>query len=344
MITIKEIAEKLDVSTTTVSNVIHGKTKEVSSANIERIQKALKEYHYVPNLNARNLAGNRTRIIGVIIKNYHKSVQNRLKDPFINELLGGIEKETGKNGYFLMIYMSDDIQEVKNFIMSWNVAGMILVGFVEGELPLIQEECECPIVNIDNYTGEQIERCIDIGLDDRKAMYEMVRYLIDCGHRKIAFLADNEKIVESRRFFGYDLAMKEAGLEGGKENFIRIIRGKADRIETMMENYEEIYEKSFQYTAFACTSDLYAVLILNALKDRGRRIPEDISITGFDDNDMARIVRPALTTVHQSVEKRGKKAVELLISMIKDPKESGKKAVFSSTELVIRDSVKKINN
>ena len=88
MVTIKEMAQELGVSTTTVSNVIHGKTKEVSPANIERIQKILKKYDYTPNINARNLASKRSKIIGFLIKSKQNKVANRFEDPFIGGILG----------------------------------------------------------------------------------------------------------------------------------------------------------------------------------------------------------------------------------------------------------------
>lgn len=95
MITIKEIAQMLGMSTTTVSNVIHGKTKEVSQATIEKVEAALEEYNYIPNISARNLAQNESKIIGVAMRSRKdKYDDNALKDPFTGELIGGIEKRT----------------------------------------------------------------------------------------------------------------------------------------------------------------------------------------------------------------------------------------------------------
>ena len=93
MITIKEMADMLGLSTTTVSNVIHGKTKEVSEATVERVRRVLQEYDYVPNISARNLASNQSKIIDVAILNSRKGYGNYLKDAFISELLGRIERE-----------------------------------------------------------------------------------------------------------------------------------------------------------------------------------------------------------------------------------------------------------
>ena len=108
MITIKEMAEILGVSTTTVSNAIHGKTSEVSKRTVERVQKLLKEYDYVPNINARNLASNRSGIIGIGIV-AKQGIRNYLEDAFIAELVGTIERELKSYGYYLMMYFAESV-------------------------------------------------------------------------------------------------------------------------------------------------------------------------------------------------------------------------------------------
>lgn len=340
MITIKEIAGMLNVSTTTVSNVVHGKTKEVSPATVERIRKVLDEYHYTPNISARNLASSRSKIIAVIIKHYHDLDNNRLKDPFVSELLGAIEKCVRSKGYYLMVYTSGNLQEIRDFIMSWNTDGLVMVGFIEGEIYAIQEVCRRPMAIIDVYDTLQIESCINIRLEDQKSMYNMVRYLIRQGHKKIAFLADNDANLDHKRFLGYEEAMREAGLDGGIENFIIL----DPKTKESLQNVDLIYEKSFEYTAFACVSDYYAALISYELQKRGRRIPEDISITGFDDNYFAQLVRPALTTVHQDVTAKAETAIDKLLGMIEDPRKRHQETVVFTTEIVVRDSVKNLNN
>lgn len=338
MITIKEIAGIVGVSTTTVSNVIHGKAKEVSPATVEKIQKVLKEYNYTPNISARNLASNRSRIIGVIMKSHHEYENNRFVDPFVSELLGGVLKRANQNGYSVMVYNTWDIQELKRYIMSWNMDGMVMVGFVAEEIYSIQAVCNRPMAIIDVYDYLDMENCISIGLEDRKGMYHMVKHVISCGHKKIAFLADNDINVDHERRIGFQRAMSEAGLEAGEREFIKIIPGDYH----LLVNMDEIYQRSFSYTALVCVSDYYAVHVMNGLKDRGRSIPDDISITGFDDSYLSRFVRPALTTVRQDVEQKGKTAVEHLCAMIENPEERSYRNVVFPTELVIRDSIRKI--
>ncbi len=216
MITIKEIAAMLDISTTTVSNVIHGKTKEVSPETIERVQHVLEEYEYVPNINARNLARNRSKIIGIAIKSRkgHFAEQNFIKDAFTSELLGAIERAVKEAGYFLMIYISDEITETLNYIATWNVDGLIVLGLTNDDMIYISDEitetlnyiatwnvdglivlglmnddciqvrdkCKKPLVFIDSYFFEEIMNYCNIGLEDEKGSYEMTKYLIEQGH------------------------------------------------------------------------------------------------------------------------------------------------------------------
>lgn len=339
MITIKEIADRLGVSTTTVSNVIHGKTKEVSPANVERIQKALVEYDYTPNINARNLAGKHSRIIGMVFKSYRKDNENRFKDQFAGELLGAVENRVRQLGYYLMIYAVNDIHEVQKLSMSWNMDGIIAFGFVEGEISYLRKHFRNPIVIIDDYDVSEMERCIHVRLEDLMGMYEITRYVIGCGHKKIAFLADNDVNLDHQRFLGYCRAMEEAGLEVKKENFLKI----SLTADMGSDNMDELYEKSFQYTAILCSADYHAALLINALKDRGRKVPDDISVTGFDDISYASLVRPALTTVKQDIQKKGSVAVEVLVEMLEGKSGIEHHMVILPTELVVRDSVKKLS-
>ena len=339
MITLKEIAEIAGVSIATVSNAIHGKMDEVSPATAEKIQKIVEEYQYIPNISARNLASNRSKIIGVVLRSYYGQKNNRFQDSFISELLGSIENYARERGYYVMVYTAHDIQKLRNYIMSWNMDGLIMVGFIDGEIYSIQAAYKRPMAIIDVYDYFDVENCISIGLEDREGMYNIIQYILSCGHKKIAFVSDKDNNVDHERYLGYQRAMCKAGIEVGKMDFIRVIPTNENKI----ANMDEIYQRSFEYTALACVSDHYAALILNELQDRGRKVPEDISITGFDDSDEAQIVRPALTTVRQNIAEKGKMAVEKLCDMIEDPEKREYKNITFTTELVVRNSVKKMS-
>ena len=238
-----------------------------------------------------------------------------------------------------MVYALNDVRQVQKFILSWNMDGLVTCGFVEGEITYLQERYKKPIVIIDDYDTNDLEHCINIRLEDKKAVYEMTKYVIGCGHKKIAFLADNNINLDHQRYLGFCQAMEEAGLSGGDENFLKICPGNGGG----QNNLEELYERSFAYTAIICASDYYASMLLNALQDRGRKIPDEISITGFDDVEYASLVRPALTTVRQDIQEKGQVAVDMLVKMLEGKPEDAETLVVLPTQMIIRDSVKKIN-
>lgn len=337
MITIKDMAEMLGISTTTVSNVIHGKTSEVSQKTVERVEKILEEYEYVPNISARSLTQNSSKIIGVAFKCRKDKYINLFTDPFFGELIGALEAEIRARGYFMMTYTSNDISEIIRNVLTWNVDGLILVGMLHDDFVRIKSRYKNPTVLIDSYAPREIMNYVNVGLEDEEGAYAITRYLVKMGHRKIAFLADNMEGVDYTRYLGYQRALADSGLEMEEENLLIFHPGTVERESSL----RELYYRCKNYSAFMCCSDYYAVLLMNYFMDRGIRIPEDLSITGFDNNLMSRVVRPALTTVGQDVTKKGRLAVEYLLKMI-DGIEPAEWDVKLPTELVIRDSVRAV--
>lgn len=339
MITIKEMANILGISTTTVSNVIHGKTSEVSPETIRRVQKIIEEYQYVPNINARNLASSRTKIIGVGLMYSEFRNQHYLMDAFIGELLGSIEREMKKYGYFIMIYFSTSAEEFMHTMLSWNVDGSILLGFSPEECERITEKFKKPKVFIDCYYQSIQKNVINIGLDDKRGGYLMGKYLIECGHQKIAFASDNLRGTDYERYSGLAMAMQEAGLSLGEENYFSLNRGDSETFEEKMESH---YERMRHFTAIFCASDYYALRTLNFFHDKGWKIPEDISIVGFDDNIYSRYARPAITTIHQDPSEKGRLAAWHIIECI-EGKSKTNSLVTLPVKIVLRDTVKKLN-
>lgn len=336
MITIKEIAAALNMSTTTVSNVIHGKSGEVSEEKRKIIQDYLDKVEYVPNINARNLAQNESKIIGVALKARADKYGNLLKDPFVAELIGAIEQTIKNAGYFMMLYISRDTEKIMRRVSTWNVDGLILFGMIDDDGIRVSQKYKKPIVCIDTYSIEGIKHFTNVGLADEEGVYEMVKYMISCGHKKIAFLSDNSRGVDFAKFSGYKRALDEAGLSYDKDkDFIRI-RPADDEIK---DSIEEICNRTKDFTAIMCVSDLYAVMLMAAFADKGIKVPEDISIAGFDDNILGMYHRPALTTVHQDVSLKGVTAAKTLLAQLKG--EETERQIILPTRVVIRDTVTK---
>ena len=338
MITIKEMADMLGLSTTTVSNVIHGKTKEVSEATVERVRRVMQEYDYVPNISARNLASNQSKIIGVAILNSRKGYVNYLKDAFISELLGSIERELKERGYYLMMCFSSDTRELIQRVSAWNADGLILFGIMAEDYQAIQKQFQKPQVYIDSYLGEIRLNGVNIGLDDRRGGYMAGRYLIEHGHSRIGFLADNLKGGDYERYCGFREAMSEAGLPVLDTDFIEV---EPDE-QSLAVCYEMVYRRRHEFTAFFCASDYYALCLMNFLMDRGVNVPEEISIMGFDDNIYSRMARPAITTIHQDATQKGVLAVQRLMEML-ERREAASDQVVLPVELVERGTVRQIN-
>ncbi|WP_367565330.1 LacI family DNA-binding transcriptional regulator [Lacrimispora sp.] len=331
------MAEILETSTTTVSNVIHGKTGEVSPAMVEKVTRLLEEYNYIPNINARNLASNKSGIIGLAMKADMVKDGNFMKDPFAGELTGVVERVIRENGYFTMLYISNDIKEIINSVASWNADGLILQGMKMEDAILLKKRVKKPMIFVDSYFSDSLFEYANVGVEDWKGGYEITDYLIKKGHRKIAFLADNSVGVDYQRLQGYKAAMSEAGIPYKEENFIRLEPCGPD----MSPLLSNVYSRAGEFTAFVCASDFYAANIMNYLQDHGVRIPEDLSVVGFDDNSYSTMVRPALTTVHQDVTRKGRLAVEKLFLMIQG-EDCGAMSTQLPVYLVERDSVKEI--
>ena len=338
MITIKEMSNILGISTTTVSNVIHGKTSEVSKETVKKVEKLLMEYDYVPNINARNLATNNSKIIAVAVNFVRDKYENFINDPFNSEILGAMEKSIRASGYFMMLYISDNISEILKYVSTWNVDGLVFLGIQEDDCKKIKKKYKKPMVFIDSYFHEGVKDFVNVGLEDTKGAYEMTKYLIECGHKKIGFFTDNCQGLDYQRFIGYQKALKEYGIQFQEEDviFLKPVAGKIDG------SLEEIYKLSEKYTAFFCMSDYYAVTIMNYMIDRGKRVPDELSIVGFDDNVYAQMCRPALTTVHQDVTRKGEVAIEYLLEMIQG-QEPENKIVMLPVRLVIRNTVKNLS-
>ncbi len=343
MITIKQIATELNMSTTTVSNVIHGKTKEVSKETIKKVQDYLDKVHYVPNMTARNLAQNQSNIIGIVLKTTEDRYSHILCDPFVSEMMGGIERAVREAGYYMMLYISEDIEEIINHVASWNVDGLLLFWMQDYDAIRVYKRFKKPVVYVDTYVNwgfmEEIgQTYVNVGLTDEESAKEAVEYLIGKGHKKIGYLAEKMSDVNLCRYQGYEKAMKEAGLEV-KENWYYELDTTGSGID---KSLNDIAQRVKEVTVVFCSSDNFAGMLMNACITKGIRVPEDLSVMGFDDNQNGRLFRPALTTMHQDITGKGITATKELIKMIQGKVPKKHQIVFS-TKLIERLSVADLN-
>lgn len=345
MITIKEIAAGLNVSPTTVSNVIHGNLKRVSPENVERISKRLKELNYIPNMGARMLANGDSKIIGVIMhsindENGQMDKYSIAHGNFNSMIFSVLEREIRQLGFYMMFYEARNVEEILTVVKTWNIDGLIVWGLMGEKCQFLSGKIACPTVFIDGCFEPRVS-CANIGLYDTYGGYLATLYLLENGHREIAFVTDALPIegVSKERYKGYRQALKEYGCSEEQETVLYLPKRKTER----MKYYEHWYQNWPKVTAFFFDSDYYAVEAMNFFMDKGVKIPEEMSVVGFDDNAFSRIVRPQLTTIHQNVAEKGVQAVQQLHKLMKNM-DMPNRTIMLPVQLMVRGTVKDINS
>lgn len=335
MVTIKDIADELGLSTATVSNVIHGKTKKISKETVKRVQALLEEREYIPNMAALLLAQNSSKIICLVISAHEKYEDKLLQDPFIVTLLNHLATEIEASGYFMMVKRTKDINEVVRYASMWNMAGLVIVGFCSSQdYDELRRSMRIPFVVMDGGFKPQ-SKCANIGIDNTDGGYQVGQYLLEMGHKHILYVADNDIDMDYERHMGLIKAYREAGYEVAQAiSFRQIALIYKDRLQDYEKILRDLHSPEHKISAVFCASDAYAIELMNYLLDHKIRIPEDISIVGFDDTPAATLVRPQLTTVRQDIKQRAREAMRFLCSS----KEEGENIILP-VELVVRGSV-----
>ena len=315
MATIKEIAELAGVSTTTVSNVIHGKTKKVSPSTIKKVEHLIKELGYVQKMGLRVLNNEKSQLIAVVI-NYHKDFKDSiLGDPFYGKIIGFIEEYLQRHGYYMMLYSTKDIEKIFQMVMGWNVDGVIAISFSKRNCEKIYQLVKKSIVAVDAYGDvepEEENHVVNIGLDDENDGYQMTKYLLECGYEHIKVCAGRDSGVDHLRYIGAQKAMEDYSDENQKMQFVALGMNKEKR----KESYEWLLQRRQPKTALFFVSDMYALEAINYFVDKNIQIPQEMGVAGFDDIIYSEFSNPRLTTVKQDVEEKARKAVEILLQQI----------------------------
>ena len=332
MLTINDIAREAGVSRQTVSNVIHGATGHVSPDTIARINKIIKEKNYTPNMSARALVNKSSRIIGVINHLIPDSSGNFMTDPFHTEVIAGIEKELRNRDYYMMLRTVETEDELVSLFRNWNLDGVIITGVFEDVFYERIVESKIPCVLLDSYIKNS--PLMNVGLMDFQGGYEATKYLLKYGHSEIAFASPeiHENGVVYERYLGYEAALREMGIKVNKKN---IYECKIE-IEAGIQLGYEIAKRP-EITAVFATADLLAVGIMSGLFEKGLRVPQDISIIGFDDLYLSSITSPRLTTIHQDIVEKGRISASMLIDSIE--KKAVEREFIMPVSLIERNSV-----
>lgn len=308
-VTIKDVAREAGVSISTVSNALND-VDVLNPDTKKHVLDVARRLHYMPNLNGRNLKAQKTKVIGLFL--------NSIAGPYYGSLVESINRSCRKEGYELNIYISDMKDRLMANILGNQVDGAIISNeHVGQEEEKLLEENELPVVFIDR---ERKGKFMSSVVFDSYHEGEMAaRYLLELGHMTFGYVkGEANNFDDEERQRGFTDVLRRAGIILPQEY---IWRGEYERnaaYESMMRFLET--GGALPEAIFAA-NDLSAIGTIEALTEAGIKVPEQVSVIGCDDIEMARFFKPAVTTIRTSFESQGIRAVQHLISMIKEKEE-----------------------
>jgi LacI family transcriptional regulator len=334
VLTLKEIAKEAGVSVMTVSNVVNGNLSKVSKEKAERIRKIINDRKYVPNSQARNLVKRNSNIIAIILRGDQN--ENTLQSPHNATLVGTIIQRVQKLGYYSMVSMLQSQENILQSLRTWNVEGAIFLGMFDDEIEKIHQVIDVPMVFIDSYSN--VRHLSNIGIDDYKGGRLAAQYLLNRGHRKIAFVGPPTKSigVVQHRFAGFCDELKENGISLCPHH--QFVIESDVRPEVIIETGIRLADLCGEVTAAFVTSDQIASYLMRGLRISQVRVPEDFSVIGFDNLMISTQLTPQLTTIAQDLEQKASLSVEVLFRKLKSPFSPAESLVLD-VELVERESV-----
>lgn len=333
--TLKDVAQLAGVSTAAVSYALSGK-RPISEETKRRIQAAVEQLDYVPDLNARGLSMRDSKLIGVVIPQTEPGDRLMFQNSFYSEVLGSIEYYARQNGYHILISATDANESYLTLAMKRNLDGIIVIGMYPDEFYQEMKKTKIPIVLIDSYCNDHYYH--NIRIDDAYGSYLAARYLLENGHREIAFFVGQlkESGVMKKRLLGYQQALQEFEVPYREEY---VFEGQVD-YESGITLANRLLQSQLPVTGIVAAADILAIGVMKGLYENGKKIPEDYSIVGFDDAEASRYLTPGLTTIRQQISLKGQRAVELLLKHIEDPALPKQEEILP-LQLVQRESVKK---
>jgi DNA-binding LacI/PurR family transcriptional regulator len=330
-LSIKDIARIARVSHPTVSRALQN-SPLVNAKTAERIRRIADEAGYRASAVARGLVTRRTRTIGLVV--------TTVADPFASEVVCGIEQTANDHGYSVFLADSNaDPERERKVVQAFaerRVDGILVTSSRVGALYLpMLEEMQVPIVLVnDQYPGAFVHSVMIANFAGMRAVAE---HLIGLGHRRIAYLGDQFGYQsDAERLAGYRAALDAAGIPTS-DAWIANGDGKPEAAMTAMEKLLALAEPP---TAVCCYNDMSALGAMRQIRARGLRVPEDISVAGFDDLFFASYVQPALTTVRQPMRRMGQMAMESLLRLMAG--EESVSQIRVEAELIVRASTARV--
>ncbi|MDI6602277.1 MAG: LacI family DNA-binding transcriptional regulator [Thermoanaerobacteraceae bacterium] len=341
-ITMKDIADGLNLSVNAVSLALNDKVG-VSEETRNLVIKTADEMGYFDE-NPSFIARNRLRNICLMVEE-----RNFRDTHFYTKVILGIENEAKRNNYDILVnFMTSDKFEIPSSIERRKVSGIIVVGTIKDEHLEKLLKYDIPTVLVDHCS-------FTISTDavltqNMSGSYMATQYLIRKGHTQIGFFGEIDfSLSFKERWLGFNEAMRNAGLNVDpifNVNPGYCVIGQVEQY-VLSKNYKEVANIISKLdklpTAWVCSNDSAAITLYNALSILGIKVPDDISVVGFDDIDICNIVTPHLTTIRINKELMGAKAVKRLLWRMENPKEPCD-YIRMEVKLIVRESVKEIKN
>lgn len=328
-VTIDDVANASGVSNATVSRVLSG-YEFVKETTRNRVMEAVERLGYVANLQARSLASGHSQIIGLLVPN--------LDNGYVGTITQGIDQGLARTNYDVMLYTSHrnpgKESHYVNAITNGLTAGLLLIAPLAPTTYLdVLREQNFPYVLIDQ--TDTTENSSVVEATNWQGAYEATRYLGQLGHTRIAFVTGSLAVRSAiDRLYGYKAALVDCDIPFREE---LVIEGDYQQqtgyeiTKSLLQNVDPLP------TAIFASNDLSAFGVMDAVREGGFSIPDDISVIGFDDISQASFVYPKLTTVRQPLEQMGQVAVKILLEQIENPSRPPQRVALA-TQLVIRDS------
>jgi DNA-binding LacI/PurR family transcriptional regulator len=330
----QEIAAKAGVSLATVSRTIHS-PHLVKDETREHIRQVMFEYHYVYNMTASDFSKKRSSVIGVIIPT--------TKGAIFSNSTQTIQQKAQEKGFSLIIgntgYEGDVESTLLRQFQERRLAGIILTGFAIGQESAVKEVVQSGIPCVVIWETLEDSSLSFVGFNNFTAAYSVTEYLIQLNHQRIGLILGPYTKVRraKRRLEGYRAALSDNGLKFDP----RIVIEKHPTLQEGKEAMQRLLSMRHPPTGVFAASDMLALGALAAAREKGFRVPEDISVAGFDDIDFAAFSDPPLTTVRVPASQMGEMAVEVLMGMIEGNPEEVRQ-ISLETELVVRGSCRRL--
>jgi len=339
LVSMKDIAKRCGVSIATVSKALNDHS-DIGEATKQKIVAVAKEMGYFPNSSARALKTNRTYNLGVL---FVDAARNGLRQDHFSSMLDSFKNTAESQGYDITFINSNPSRGNRmSYLEHSKYRGFdgVVIACVNFSDPQVQEliRSDIPVVTIDHVFDNRMA----IMSDDLGGISDLVRYIHSQGHTKIAYIHGADSSVTRNRVVGYYRTMEELGLDVPD---YYVIEGKYRRPDTAAEFTKQLLSlpEDKRPTCIMYPDDYACIGGINAIKEMGLSIPEDISVAGYDGIDIAKVLEPKITTLEQDTMTMGKTAAEKLISLIEKPKTLAIEKITISGWVLSGDSVRKLN-